>query len=191
MHLCALNSKSEPESELVAEFSRVFSATAPEVLQWAFREHRERSAYFPTISELRGLACEYRVKERQKREVEEVEAERRRIAEAREHGELVDFTDIKKELLSIAAFPAEPNEHQRRQQAAINRLRRVEMPPALQLTPAQIEARRDKEREEINREVERSSATCTVTWSVTGATRSSCSGQRQPSVIRSNGKSRA
>lgn len=129
----------------------MFSETKPEALQWAFREHRKRSPYFPAISEIHGLLCEYRMKERHKRETEE----RQTLNQARERGELVDFTDIKKELLSIAQFPAEPTEHQRKQQAAIERLRRAEMPPAVCLTAQQIAERREKEREEIIRYQER------------------------------------
>lgn len=102
MHLCSLNSKSEPESELAAEFSRTFSVENPEAIQSAFRAWREVSPFFPTISEIRDLVQTWhRVKKReleQQREAEEKQA----IRDARARGELIDFADIKDMVRKIA-----------------------------------------------------------------------------------------
>ncbi len=55
INLTALNSKSEPERELVAEFARVFDQESPEAIEWAFREWRLQSTFFPSISAIAEL----------------------------------------------------------------------------------------------------------------------------------------
>lgn len=73
MHLSALNSKSEPESELTAEFSRRFAGERPDVIQWAFRQWRETSEFFPAISEIVTL-----VRRRKIEIIERLETKRQR-----------------------------------------------------------------------------------------------------------------
>jgi hypothetical protein len=55
INLTALNSKAEPERELVAEFTRVFDHEPPEAIEWAFREWRLQSSFFPAIADIAEL----------------------------------------------------------------------------------------------------------------------------------------
>ena len=151
LDLTATNSKTVLEPRLSGEFLRVLSEFPAEAVEAAFRGWRDVSPFFPAVSDIRGL-CEAWV--RRKRELDEEiakTAEQIKVEAAREAGELVDFADIKRELLAIAQFPTAPTERQERQKAAIERLRRSDAPPALQLTKEQIEARREQELEEIRR----------------------------------------
>jgi len=76
----------------VSEFSREFSKEKPEVIQWAFREHRRHSNFFPTIGEIGELVHRRRHEiweaseaEREKREKREDE-EKRKAWEASPEG---------------------------------------------------------------------------------------------------------
>ncbi len=64
INLTALNAKSDPAPELIAEFDRKFSRESPEALAWAFDAWRERSPFFPAVSEIRGLLRDWRRGER-------------------------------------------------------------------------------------------------------------------------------
>jgi hypothetical protein len=55
INLTALNSKAEPERELVAEFTRVFDHEPPEAIESAFREWRLQSSFFPAIADIAEL----------------------------------------------------------------------------------------------------------------------------------------
>lgn len=147
IHLSTLDSKSEPPSELVAEFARNFEEEQPTTIQWAFREHRLESKFFPSISEIRVLV------ERRRRELWEASEEERKCQEradreqARAAGKLVDVAEVREAIReTVKRFPAPPHieRHHRAQEAA----ERFSTPP-LQLTAEQIEARRQAERTEI------------------------------------------
>ena len=102
MHLCSLDAKSEPESELVSEFDREFAREHLEILQSAFREHRRQSKFFPTISEIGDLI---RAEKRYRREVSEAQQhrqERIELERARAAGQLVGITEIRAALLEVA-----------------------------------------------------------------------------------------
>src|SRR5216683_7276656 len=53
MNLTAQNSKSEPASELVAEFSRELAGVPADGVQWAFRQWRRESPFWPAVSDIR------------------------------------------------------------------------------------------------------------------------------------------
>jgi hypothetical protein len=55
VNLTAINSKFEPEKELGAEFLRVFGDEPTEAIEWAFREWRLKSQFFPAVSDIAGL----------------------------------------------------------------------------------------------------------------------------------------
>jgi hypothetical protein len=142
LQLTADNAKTIPSSELVGEFTREFGAEPPEALEWVFRTWRKRSPYFPAIAEIAALLADWhRELQLQDREQEQREQKRR---EERASGQLVSLPEIGAKLAEIARMP----------EAAPGRTRTVtvrKMPPALQLTREQIEARRPQERAEIER----------------------------------------
>jgi hypothetical protein len=59
INITALNSKSEPERELVAEFTRVFDHESPEAIEWAFREWRLQSPFFPSVADIVELVSRW------------------------------------------------------------------------------------------------------------------------------------
>lgn len=143
MHLTGLNAKSEPPSELAAEFDRIFGALPPEVIQWIFGRWRENSPFWPPICGLNELLRQWR----NEQELLRQRAESREIREARETGSLVEFSDIVGQLKTIAKSMPEPQTSQR-----VRDLRQREVNlsvPAIQLTAEQIKARRTAELAEI------------------------------------------
>jgi hypothetical protein len=148
MRLCSLNSKSEPENALVAEFSREFGTTDPELLQWAFREHRNRCDFFPTIAQVSGLLRERRAFLMRQEEDRVKAKQAQETEEARAAGQLVDYSEIQQQLLAIVKkFPDSPMKNNLRH--VVNDI--VKVVPPLSLTGEQIEARKDAERDEINK----------------------------------------
>jgi hypothetical protein len=146
IHLSTLDSKSEPPSELVAEFARNFEEEQSATIQWAFREHRLESKFFPSISEIRALV------DRRRRELWEAAEDARKCQEkadeekARAEGKLVDIVDVKQAIAdTVKRFP-EPEHIQR-----LHRAQEAEAPvtPPLELTQDEIAARREQERAEI------------------------------------------
>ena len=81
IHLSRLNAKSEPDSLLEAEFFREFAKEKPEILEWAFREHRRNSHFFPGIDEITTLV------RRRRRELWEASEAERETREKREDEE--------------------------------------------------------------------------------------------------------
>jgi len=59
INLTAINSKLEVQSELAAEFVRVFDSEPPEAIQWAFREWRLQSSFFPAIADIAKLISQW------------------------------------------------------------------------------------------------------------------------------------
>lgn len=150
MHLCSLNSKSEPEARLVEEISREFANERPDVIQWAFREHRRQCKFFPSIFEISELvAC----RRRQLREAAQIERDREERAEtekARADGKLVDVAEIRRVLLEFVKRFPDTSPGMVRHQASQEAEKRLETPPiALRVTPEQIAERRHAERAEI------------------------------------------
>lgn len=155
LDLTATNSKTVMEPRLSVEFLRALEKFPLECIEAAFRGWRDVSPYFPAISDIKELCQTWTRLQREETERLAREAERDKLEEKRAAGELVDFVDIKTELLKIAQFPAEPTPRQVKQRAAIERLKRAEVSPALQLTKEQIAARREAEQAEIQRELKR------------------------------------
>ena len=154
------------EPELSAEFARVFSGQPAEALAYAFACWREVSAFLPTISDIRA---QLKTWHRNKAEIESkllrgrLEAERET---ARARGELLDFNEIKSELVHIAQMPIAPNAHQQNFRRAMEQMRRIDAPPAVALTKEQLAelanpttpegiARKAKEREQLAKEIQR------------------------------------
>lgn len=145
MHLTGLNAKSEPPSELAAEFDKKFGALPPEAIQWIFSQWRDISPFWPPISALRELLGQWRNEQEFLRQ----RAESRELREAREKGSLVEFADIVDQLKAIAKGMPEPETSKR-----VKDLRQREVnvaAPAVQLTAEQIKARRAAELAEIQR----------------------------------------
>src|ERR1700690_339760 len=60
LHLSRLNSKAEADPMLDAEFLREFEKQPIEHIEWAFREHRRQSQFFPSIAEVSTLIARRR-----------------------------------------------------------------------------------------------------------------------------------
>lgn len=144
-----MNSKTNLDGDLVAEWLRVLGGESADAITWAFREHRTHSPYFPTFSEVFGLLREYRGKERDAAEERDKAKYRAEIDQARREGKLVDLAEVTNRIKKIAKGFPEPQ--------ATRRLREMRRPetaattPTLQLTREQIEARKQAEQEEIAR----------------------------------------
>ncbi len=85
------------------EWLREFDGQDPEILAWAFREHRRESEFFPSIAVIFTLI---KRRKRELWEASEMEArrqERERLRSARAAGKLVDFADIKQKIAKIVA----------------------------------------------------------------------------------------
>jgi hypothetical protein len=152
VHLTALNAKITLDEEglLTAEFDRVFSRESPEAIQWAFQVWRERSPFFPAVSEIRKLVIEFKRGQREQMELQAQMDERFLLEERRRQGQVPDFVEVLKQLRAIAD-ESKP-EHMERQQRFDQRIQRISVAAStLDLTPEQIQARRDKERAEIAR----------------------------------------
>ncbi len=108
MHLTALNAKSEQDSELIAEFDRVFSAEPPDAVRWAFRIWRQESPFFPTISDIAALVRSWHKTIQESQENERRLQEKLRTEAARARGELVEFSDLKDLLRKAAAGANRP-----------------------------------------------------------------------------------
>jgi hypothetical protein len=141
----------DEEGLLMAEFDRVFSRETPESIRWAFQVWRDRSPFFPALSEVRTLIAEWH---RSRREAAEAEASRREkvaIEKARKEGKLMEFAEVVKHLQEITAAHPEP-EHLKRHREFNLRMQRVA--PAvgtLHMSEEEIRARREKERAELRR----------------------------------------
>jgi hypothetical protein len=158
IHLCNLNSKTEMEPELSEEFARVFSNEPTEALTYAFACWREVSRFIPAISDIRELLKAWHRNKAELAAISSRATEKKRLEAAREAGELADPAILISDLVHIAQMPKAPSEREQRMKLAIERLRRADAPPAVQLTKEQIAARRDKEREEIDRYVRNGNA---------------------------------
>ena len=157
MKRTAENSKCVPDAFLIAEFSRVFERESPEAIQWAFRAWRDESPYFQAVTDIRGLVAEFHRGQRAQAEMRERREEKLRLEEARQKGELLDFAELRKQLAKITERCKMPeNEHSRRQHFGLRRdPADSPMIPAVHLTAEEIAARRDTERAEIRRYMER------------------------------------
>ncbi len=108
MHLTALNAKSEPETELAQEFTRVFGEEPTEAIEWAFCEWRKYSPFFPAISDIGGLLARWHREQCEEAAYWERIAERKRLEQARERGELIDFAEVRATIAQIATSKALP-----------------------------------------------------------------------------------
>jgi hypothetical protein len=153
LDLTAANAKSSPDVELLKEFKRVFEGEAPEVIEWAFRSWRDECPFWPAVSDIRKFVARWHGEKREAVEAEKRRAEREAIEQARKDGKLVEFSEIVKGLKEKAKSMPDP-EHITRNREFGQRMQRISpslISQAVCMTPEQIEARRDKEREEIRR----------------------------------------
>jgi len=94
IHLTAMNAKSEPASELVAEFARVFKREPVEAIEYAFRAWRDESPFFPSVYDIREkVRAWHRAKADEERAHREHE-ERKQNEAARQKGNLYGFADV-------------------------------------------------------------------------------------------------
>jgi len=149
INLTAQNSKAEPQPELVAEFSRVFQDETPEMLEWAFRAHRDRSPFFPAICEIRHLI---RLKAAMKREEEREEEARRQRAERQ-----VEFerAEAERSTPEFAAMVAEASA--RCAPAKVTVMRGMPTTEPVSHTPEEWEIRRARAKQQVE-EAERARA---------------------------------
>lgn len=153
VHLTALNAKMTLDEEglLTSEFDRVFSKEQPEALQWAFQVWREKSPFFPAISEIRKLIADWRRGEQERRELESRMEENFLLEERRKQGQVPDFPEVVKQLQNVIESMPEP-EHMKRHRQFNQRIERIGIAVnSIHLTEEQIAARRGKERAECER----------------------------------------
>jgi hypothetical protein len=145
LDLSAADSKSEPDARINAEFLRVFGGEKEEVIQWAFREHRRRSKFFPAISEIHELVMQRRREEWEAAELERRRQERVESEKARAEGKCVSFAEIMEKIRStlkrIPDSPALAKWHRLHEAP-----RRSHASPAVILTPEEIRASVERER---------------------------------------------
>jgi len=151
LHLCGLDAKSEAEPELVAEFNRVFAKDKPETLRWAFRMHREQSKYFPSIHEICELVGKRQKQIYLEQEADRIMAERDELEKARAAGLLVDGKQLVKAMAAIKRLPGVPKFIPGREH--LGRTVSIEL-PALHMTPEQIMAAVEAERQNPKHQAE-------------------------------------
>jgi hypothetical protein len=148
INLTALNAKSDPSPELIAEFDRLFGKESPEALEWAFKAWRDQSPFFPPICEIRKLVREFQHGEREQRQLRAQMDERFLLEEARKRGELLEFGEVVQQLKDFVSKMPEP-EHAKREKRFQQKMASVtQIVPSLNLSADQIATRRDKERAE-------------------------------------------
>src|ERR1017187_3584546 len=86
IHVTRMNAKAEPDDLLEAEFLRCFCTEPDEAVQWAFREWRENSPFFPSISDVIELIDFWHAARRRDREQVETEERRQEMELARLSG---------------------------------------------------------------------------------------------------------
>lgn len=153
LDLTATNSKTIVEPRLSGEFLRVLAEFPAGAVEAAFRGWRDVSPFFPAISDIRDLAQLWVKRKREACEQERQAEERKQAESARERGELIDFSDILRKLNDTVGKMPEPP-HIRRERKVRERAV-VATAPAVQMTQEQIEARREAEQAEIQRELKR------------------------------------
>ncbi len=151
INLTALNAKTDPEPELIAEFDRKFSNESPEALIWIFRTWRDQSRFFPAISDIRKLLADWKRGERERLELESRLEEKFLLEERRKQGQVPDFQEVVKQLRDVVERMPPP-EHQLREMRYKQKMASIsKIVPALGLTEEQIAARREKERNECEK----------------------------------------
>lgn len=150
INLTALNAKSDPAPELVAEFDRKFSRESPEALAWAFDVWRDQSPFFPSIAEIRKLLMDWRRGQREQMELKTKLDEEFLLEERRRQGQVPDFPQVLQQLKAVVDA-VQPEHMEREKQFRQRMLRAAQIVPTLDLTEEQIRARREKEKAEIAR----------------------------------------
>ena len=150
MHVTALNAKSEPEPELVAEFDRRFSKEPPGALLWAFEAWRDASPFFPAVSDIRKLLRDWHRAARERQELDARLDEKFLLEERRKQGQVPDFAEVVKQLQEVCGKQeAEPTKHERTFRDRME-MKRISLATAtMTLSDEEIRARRQKELEEI------------------------------------------
>jgi hypothetical protein len=104
LDLTAANSKCALTEVLTDELFRLYSQRTPEAIEWVFRTHRDRSSFWPSISELNALFGEfYRLADDEKTQVYLRSLRRTREqlkAEGLPYGE-AQFNELKRQLLNV------------------------------------------------------------------------------------------
>jgi hypothetical protein len=103
-----LNAKVEPSPVLSAEFFRVLRTEPAAAIEWAFRQWRDESDFFPTIHEVKELVATWHRAKADKDRARLEHEERERVKAAREKGELIDFATIKDLCAKISAHAGTP-----------------------------------------------------------------------------------
>jgi hypothetical protein len=145
LYMCAADAKTEPDERLHREFLREFTGEKPEILQWAFREHRRRSKFFPAVSEIHELVMQRRREEWEAAQFERGRLERVETEKARAEGKTVSFAEIvemvRTTIKRMPDTPALARWHQRRKDYG-----RSYASPAIIATPEEIRASVERER---------------------------------------------
>jgi hypothetical protein len=145
LDLCAADSKSEPDARLNTEFLREFAGEEAETIQWAFRQHRRQSQFFPSIAEITALITRRRRELWEAAQVERRRQERAESEKARAEGKFVSFAEIltmiRAAVKRIPDSPALAKWHRLHEAP-----RRSFTTPPVILTPEEIRASVERER---------------------------------------------
>lgn len=145
----------DEEGLLTAEFDRVFGREDSSAIEWSFQVWREKSPFFPAVSEILALLKEYKRGLREQMELKAALDQKFLLEEGRKQGQVPEFSEVLKELKTVAdRVKPEHAERTRRFQEKLDMKRASLAAATLDLTPEQIRARRDKERAEIRRYTE-------------------------------------
>lgn len=150
------------ESELTAEFDRVFSSESAEAIAYAFSRWRDISQFVPTIADVRLLIRSWKLDQ----ESLKYAAERKQWEVERAKGNVVDFSELVKKIKTIALVPRPVPPGRENFNRAVEKARAVELSPAIVLTKEQLLeianpktpesiAKRDKDRHDLWKETQR------------------------------------
>jgi hypothetical protein len=139
----------DEEGVLAGEFDRIFSRESPEAIQWAFQVWRDKSPFFPAVSEIRKLVLEFRRGQREQERLRAELDEKFLLEERRRQGQVPDYQEVVKQLRDVVEKMPEPEKRKPQMSTKMRGL--MEIVPTLHLSEDQIAVRREKERAECER----------------------------------------
>lgn len=150
IHLTRLNAKTEPDELLEDEFMRMFCVEPAEAVEFAFRERRERSPFFPAISDIVDLIGIWKRRKREADDEERRRAEQAETEHRRAKGECVDVAEVRQLFVEATAKavmdgPRQPRSYDLRVDLADQHGRRR----VVEHTPAEWADRRNRLREQV------------------------------------------
>jgi hypothetical protein len=107
LHLTRLNAKAEPDSALDSEFFRAFVGEPPEAVEWAFREWRNISPFWPAISDIRERIVRWKRDRQDEAEAKQRAVDAQESERARREGKLISWEQVVRD----AGLPTAPKRY--------------------------------------------------------------------------------